>query len=163
MTTDENPYRSPRASVESMMSPTPVDAKRKTVLGPIAQVAMHFAIALRLGPLLTCWVLVLSQPLTDRTAGGFLTTVASVPFMLIFALPLTIPFAVVSLLPAFFISMIENQITRRMAFMVAGLVVGTLIGMWASMPGTAFDNRQVVLPGVMLVGTVCGYLESLFT
>jgi hypothetical protein len=81
--------------------------------------------------------------------------------LLIFALPSTVPFAAISLLLAAMIAAIPSRSGRLLVYLISGALVGTMIGLWASLPDTEFDNRAVVVPGVVMVGVLCGYLEAL--
>ena len=162
---DENPYKSPvdfpLDEAYPATDPDIANGARDASGRPARKAIGHFAITSGLGPLLTCYILVFSESSTYQNPGSLITAAVSPCIMLIFAFPIAFGITFISVFPAIFISMIDDRTGQLVGFLVCGALIGAMIGMWASMPNMEFDNRLVVLPGVTLVGILCGYLESI--
>ena len=155
----DNPYKSPQEANLRRAAPSVGPAAREG--SPSRRILWHFLVAFIVGPYLVGVVLFLSEETLYGDQHGLVITVFGPIYMLLFALPFTIPFSIFTLFPAFLIWKIKRRVVQFVTFALCGSIAGALIGLWASLPGTEFDNRVIVVPGTTLVGLVCGCVEAL--
>ena len=127
----------------------------------VRQILWHTFVAALLGPFLVCLLFVASQIAESSWLDDPATVFLSAGVMMVFGAPIIFVFVVVTFPLLFQVVRIRAPRSRTIAFSAAGSSLGFLVGVWMVHSDLNKPTSWVLVAGVVLIGLICGYLDSL--